>query len=320
MVFIEGMDLYDYKQAGAEKLEKLTDLQEKLLRHATTNFPRAKRIVYSTCSLLPEENERVVANVMKSSHGRWKVQSVRELLNNEWNNFGPGEPHSIAARCMYAKPESDLTKGFFLAVMDRNSKNGSKSTTSILRDEDNVESKIRKDVRQEKKANIKESKATELAELPNNIQVEEDLTDIQEEEKTESQNDGGELILEENNDGKSIKNVDKMRKKKKRSIDADSHTLNNITDNLSGLLMEEEEIPKKKKKKDKHKKIKENEPDASYAEDISSKSQICGEEITKKKKRKRHIDTNEIAETNQTESDSKLKKKKHKKMDIEVSD
>ncbi|CAB3234630.1 unnamed protein product [Arctia plantaginis] len=278
-----GMDLYDYKQAGAEKLQKLTDLQEKLLRHATTNFPRVKRIVYSTCSLLPEENEKVVSNIMKAAKGKWQIQSVRELLNNQWNNFGSGEAHSIAARCLYAKPESDLTKGFFLAVMDRNPRDWSKCI-SMSSEKEKVETKkIMEITRQEKIAKRGKLKA-------NNKQIEEVAKpDFQEEEETEAQNEGGEPVptvnSEDEGHSKNVVAIDKKCRKQKRRTDGESQSLNNITDNLSGLLMEGEEIPKKKRKIDKLKQIEESEPNASHAEDISSNNITCGEEIPKKRRK-----------------------------------
>lgn len=42
-----------------DRLYKLCGLQFKLLSHAMRDFPSAKKIVYSTCSLYQEENERV---------------------------------------------------------------------------------------------------------------------------------------------------------------------------------------------------------------------------------------------------------------------
>lgn len=38
---------------------KLSGLQYKMLKHAMTQFPHAKKITYSTCSLHQEENEKV---------------------------------------------------------------------------------------------------------------------------------------------------------------------------------------------------------------------------------------------------------------------
>jgi 25S rRNA (cytosine2278-C5)-methyltransferase len=42
-----------------DRVYKLAGLQYKLLKHAMVAFPNVKRIVYSTCSRYPEENEDV---------------------------------------------------------------------------------------------------------------------------------------------------------------------------------------------------------------------------------------------------------------------
>lgn len=49
-------------EKDAKRLYQLAGLQFKLLKFALTNFPNAKRLIYSTCSLNPEENEEVRAN------------------------------------------------------------------------------------------------------------------------------------------------------------------------------------------------------------------------------------------------------------------
>lgn len=47
------------KEKDAERLWQLGGLQFKLLKFALDSFPNAKRLIYSTCSLNPEENEAV---------------------------------------------------------------------------------------------------------------------------------------------------------------------------------------------------------------------------------------------------------------------
>ncbi|KAF6004866.1 putative 28S rRNA (cytosine-C(5))-methyltransferase [Cyanidiococcus yangmingshanensis] len=44
----------------AARVGRLAEVQRRLLRHALLAFPQAKRVVYSTCSVLWEENEQVV--------------------------------------------------------------------------------------------------------------------------------------------------------------------------------------------------------------------------------------------------------------------
>ncbi|XP_073944343.1 nop2/Sun-like domain containing protein 5 [Choristoneura fumiferana] len=117
-----GMEFCVHNYIEEARLAKLTSLQEKFLKHAMNAFPNAKRIVYSTCSLFPEENERVITNVVKTSRVKWRVQDVKELLKGQWNNFGSGMYGSMGTRCLYARQESDYTSGFFLAVIDKDPK------------------------------------------------------------------------------------------------------------------------------------------------------------------------------------------------------
>jgi 25S rRNA (cytosine2278-C5)-methyltransferase len=60
---------------GTERLKKLADVQTRIVEHAMS-FPAAKRITYSTCSIHCEENEMVVARLLKTSVAQrrgWRV-------------------------------------------------------------------------------------------------------------------------------------------------------------------------------------------------------------------------------------------------------
>lgn len=100
------------------RLQKLAGFQIKILRAALTRFPNAKRVVYSTCSLYPEENEDVVRQVLENND-RYKLVPAGDFLTNEWTNFGSSEFGKIGSYCLYARPETDFTNGFFLAVFER---------------------------------------------------------------------------------------------------------------------------------------------------------------------------------------------------------
>lgn len=45
------------------RLERLSGFQILILRKALTAFPKAKRVLYSTCSTMTKENEQVVKEV-----------------------------------------------------------------------------------------------------------------------------------------------------------------------------------------------------------------------------------------------------------------
>lgn len=117
--YFVGMELCTQTYTDESRLKKLTNFQEKFLKHAMNSFPNAKRIVYSTCSVFPEENERVITNIVKASRAKWIVRDVKDLLKGQWNNCGSGMYGRMGTRCIYARPDTDFTTGFFVAVLDR---------------------------------------------------------------------------------------------------------------------------------------------------------------------------------------------------------
>lgn len=100
------------------RLSKLAGFQIKILRTALTRYPKVKRVVYSTCSIYPEENEDVVRQVLETNNS-FKLVPAAQFLNNAWFNFGSEEYGLMGSYCIYAKPEQDLTNGFFVAVFER---------------------------------------------------------------------------------------------------------------------------------------------------------------------------------------------------------
>ncbi|XP_053683788.1 28S rRNA (cytosine-C(5))-methyltransferase [Sabethes cyaneus] len=106
------------EEIDKQRLYKLGGLQYKLLCHAMNAFPAAKRIVYSTCSIYPEENEEIVMGALKHN-GHFRLADAKALFDKEWLNFGSTDYSGIGERCLYARPETDLTIGMFVAVFER---------------------------------------------------------------------------------------------------------------------------------------------------------------------------------------------------------
>lgn len=101
------------------RLFKLAGLQHKLLTHAMTSFPNAKRIVYSTCSVYAEENEEVVLSVLRKV-GNWKLCHAGEMLEGKWSNFGCEKIYpGLGDKVLYARTADDLSNGFFVCVLER---------------------------------------------------------------------------------------------------------------------------------------------------------------------------------------------------------
>lgn len=102
-----------------QRLQNLQSFQVYLLRYALFNFPNAKRIIYSTCSLYPEENEEVVDEVLANVGNAYHLLPVRQLLKNNWTNFS-SKKYNCGDLCLYSKPDDDFCNGFFIAVFERN--------------------------------------------------------------------------------------------------------------------------------------------------------------------------------------------------------
>ncbi|XP_053069196.1 28S rRNA (cytosine-C(5))-methyltransferase isoform X3 [Acinonyx jubatus] len=73
-----------------------------------------QRLVYSTCSLCQEENEDVVRDALQQNSGTFRLV----LVLPSWPHRGLGT-FPGAERCLRASPETTLTSGFFVAVLER---------------------------------------------------------------------------------------------------------------------------------------------------------------------------------------------------------
>nr|XP_019610535.1 PREDICTED: probable 28S rRNA (cytosine-C(5))-methyltransferase isoform X5 [Rhinolophus sinicus] len=74
----------------------------------------APRLVYSTCSLCQEENEDVVRAALQQSAGTFRLAPVLPSWPHRGLSTFPGAEH-----CLRASPETTLTGGFFIAVLER---------------------------------------------------------------------------------------------------------------------------------------------------------------------------------------------------------
>jgi 25S rRNA (cytosine2278-C5)-methyltransferase len=109
----------EVRNKDSSRLYKLAGLQHKLLTHALTSFPNVKRVVYSTCSVYPEENEEVVLSVLRRV-GDFKLVDAAEMLEGKWNNFGSENVYpGLGNKVLYARTAEDLSNGFFVCVLER---------------------------------------------------------------------------------------------------------------------------------------------------------------------------------------------------------
>jgi len=81
-------------------LEKLASFQLMMIRHAM-KFPSVKRIVYSTCSIHPAENEHVVSKALESSEA--ELVSFRLAPRSEVLSGWPrrGIPKEMSGKCVH---------------------------------------------------------------------------------------------------------------------------------------------------------------------------------------------------------------------------
>ncbi|CAK9050377.1 28S rRNA (cytosine-C(5))-methyltransferase (NOL1-related protein) (NOL1R) (NOL1/NOP2/Sun domain family member 5) (Williams-Beuren syndrome chromosomal region 20A protein) [Durusdinium trenchii] len=100
------------------RLRRLAAFQKRILSHAL-QFPKARTVVYSTCSLHRVENEDVVEAALPSS----RFQVVQAL---PWWHNAPKEEHghgstlpSWASHCLRSQPDVHRCRGFFLCRLDR---------------------------------------------------------------------------------------------------------------------------------------------------------------------------------------------------------
>jgi 16S rRNA (cytosine967-C5)-methyltransferase len=104
-----------------QDLPALAEKQAALLRQALEKLAPGGRLVYSTCSLEPEENEQVVKAVLAQTHGI-RLVAPGTALAALAAHLRPGVNARAlfdAAGYFHTRPWQDGTDGFFAAVMGR---------------------------------------------------------------------------------------------------------------------------------------------------------------------------------------------------------
>jgi 16S rRNA (cytosine1407-C5)-methyltransferase len=130
---------------GPENIAKMARLQTELLEAAIHAVKVGGRIVYSTCTLTPEENEGVVHSMLKKFEGRMEVVDPRGHLHHgtwnmetaiedsqrvqAWLNKAMSSPLSaLRSPLIRLWPQTYDTEGFFCAVLQKTA-----STRSVER-------------------------------------------------------------------------------------------------------------------------------------------------------------------------------------------
>ncbi len=107
---------------GTERNARMAARQRALLRKAVQLCRPSGRIVYSTCTFAPEENELIVAEALEASAGRLTLLpvTVQGLATSPGVTRWLGrELDASLARCLRVWPHSNDTGGFFVAVLEK---------------------------------------------------------------------------------------------------------------------------------------------------------------------------------------------------------
>ncbi|ORX48495.1 S-adenosyl-L-methionine-dependent methyltransferase [Hesseltinella vesiculosa] len=133
---IDDEDEHEADGAKDERLQNLSDFQISVIEHAM-KFPRAKRIVYSTCSIHAQENEHVVQTIL-TKHPDFSLAPRSSVLPT-WQRRGLPNEMSLfndqAQNVVRTLPSEDLTNGFFVACFVRHQQTGVKRPASSEADE-----------------------------------------------------------------------------------------------------------------------------------------------------------------------------------------
>ncbi|KAG9049126.1 hypothetical protein FS837_011138 [Tulasnella sp. UAMH 9824] len=117
-----------------ERLRKLSTFQRQTIEHAM-QFPSVVKIVYSTCSIHPEENEHVVRDALAASSGRFELVSRSEALP-AWSRRGlDSELRGVDAQSLIRCSPEDGTNGFFVACFRRVHNRGKRKDVNGLQNE-----------------------------------------------------------------------------------------------------------------------------------------------------------------------------------------
>jgi 16S rRNA (cytosine1407-C5)-methyltransferase len=107
-----------YSMWSVHKIKELSQRQRYLLRSAISATKVGGEIVYSTCTLAPEENEGVIDWILAKEKVEIVPISVPGLKTypgiTQWGNAKPYDPRVTA--CMRIYP-TELMEGFFVAKL-----------------------------------------------------------------------------------------------------------------------------------------------------------------------------------------------------------
>lgn len=100
-----------WRQSPAS-VQELTELQARILNSAARCVAPGGRLVYSTCSVLPQENEQQV-DAFLAAHPEFTLLNAQAVLGDRCPDLGMTTPY------LKLRPDVHGTDGFFAAVLER---------------------------------------------------------------------------------------------------------------------------------------------------------------------------------------------------------
>lgn len=197
--------------ASAGRLKSLSSFQAMILKHALS-FPKAKRVVYSTCSIHKEENELVILEILTKYKDTFALTHILPLMNCR----GDPEIFADAVKCVSMNPEGSLTNGFFISCFERINLNSEYSSGIEL-----VNDKGRKEKKRKHSEKDVENLEENLVKMSNNKEGKGDHHKRRKVEHGFGQHDTSHPVANEpfatdmQNSAKATKQETKKKKKKK---------------------------------------------------------------------------------------------------------
>lgn len=97
-------------------VRRLQKLQKKLIMHAYNNLLKKNGVlVYSTCSLEPEENEEVISYLLKNTNAQVEEIKLNIKRSPAITKFEGKEYPEQVKNCLRLWPQDNNTEGFFVA-------------------------------------------------------------------------------------------------------------------------------------------------------------------------------------------------------------
>jgi 16S rRNA (cytosine967-C5)-methyltransferase len=96
-------------------IERLTEVQDRLLRNAAAVLGPGGVLVYSTCTISRRENEERIAALLRAS----EAGEVPPLELDDLGARAPALAAPAEPRCLQLHPDRDRTTGFFIARLKR---------------------------------------------------------------------------------------------------------------------------------------------------------------------------------------------------------